>query len=75
VRVTTRGGGIWLEERDGGRRRWRRTPSEQTAALTEKFSGLVEPVLGAGATTRLRDMVLGLEEVADVQALLSGSRS
>ena len=40
--------------------------AEQGARLTAKFDVLVEPVLGAPRARELREMICGLDDVADI---------
>ncbi|HEY4191519.1 MAG TPA: MmgE/PrpD family protein [Mesorhizobium sp.] len=43
------------------------------ADLDAKFSGLADPVLGAGAATRLRDMCWDIEKLGDVAAIATAA--
>jgi len=50
---------------------WEDSPQEQTAALVDKFTAIVGPVLGT-RTTELADAILHLEDVTDISELLAG---
>ena len=43
--------------------------AEQGARLAAKFDGLVAPVLGAPRARELREMICGLDDVADIRSL------
>lgn len=47
------------------------SPQEQTAALVDKFTAIVTPVLGKARTAELASAILHVEDMADVSELLA----
>ncbi|MCU1476907.1 MAG: uncharacterized protein JWQ64_1600 [Subtercola sp.] len=61
----------WSADVDAGVQRFVDSPTEQQAALDQKFFELATPVIGRASAASLRDVVLDLDSCADVASLVA----